>query len=481
MATIEQPSPALYSAVLHTLGNTDSHSRSMSVTMSDLVEHLNAEQAACLPHAFGQVLPLLRKNPERLRFAAHLAVRFDLYEAAADLAEIAMAEGDRDLKLAAAMLCGNPAVEAPVRRRMAEAVADDPAGRIRLDRSTVPGTEDEGRLYSQCWPGVRTESSLFPQTPVAVLDWGFPSDAALRFAVHLDRAGASVRRLSPGAEIPHWFGAQTVLVCQAPTRSRVLSIYPGFPERQILVEGMPTNSRETDRLLRQVNNALAGPHRLALAALGPEVEHAVWAPDVYTAGVYSTRDAAFLAGTTSSSLNRLRAKGVLHPREAGVLLWTFRDVVAVRTWVYLQSRSQRLISSKVVGELARFPGDSNAVRLGATSEGKVLVDEGDGWDEMVSGQRVMGIPITDIDDVFRPFEYGGGTALDLLQASRNTKLHPTVLNGTPHLDGHRISAKALAGVDTLCRREAIEAAYPELAGKSFEDTVTVGKQLLSAS
>ena len=66
----------------------------------------------------------------------------------------------------------------------------------------LPGTEDEHLLYSQCWPGIRTESSSFPQTPVAVLDGGFPADDALRFAVHLDKAGASVRRLSPEAEVP---------------------------------------------------------------------------------------------------------------------------------------------------------------------------------------------------------------------------------------------------------------------------------------
>lgn len=478
MAAIEQPSPALYSAVLHILGNTDSRTRSMSATMSGLVEHLTVEQAACLPQAVGQVLPMLNNDPERLRLAAHLAVRFDLFEAAPSLAEMALALDDRDLKLAAAMLCGNPGVEAAVRRRVAEAVADDPFGRIRLDRSFVPATEDEQRLYSQCWPGVRTESSPLPQTPAVVLDGGYPADAALRFAVRLDKAGASVRRLSPGAEIPYWFGAQTVLVCQAPTRSRVLNSYPQFSERQILVEHVPADNRGTDGLLRRVNSALAGPHRLALGALGPEVENAVWAPEVFTAGAYPTKDAAFLAGTTPSSLNRLRTQGVLGPRHAGIYLWTFRDVVAVRTWVYLGSMAGKRVSSQVVEELARFAGDSRAVRLGATSEGRVLVDQGDGWDDMVSGQRVMGIPITDIDKVFRPFDYGGGKTLDLLQASENTRLNPTVLSGTPHLDGHRISAKALASVDSRCRREAIEAAYPELEGKPFEDTVAVGRQLL---
>ncbi len=480
MAAVEQPSPGLYSAVLHILGNTDSRSRSMSFTMGDLAEHLTAEQAECLPRVIGKVLPMLRTDPERLRFAAHLVARFDFFEAAGELAEIALAIDDRDLRLAAAMLCGHPAVDNSVRRRVADAVGDDRAGRIRLDRSVVPETEDEKRLYWQRWPGARTEPLPFAQAPVVVLDWGFPADAVLHFAIRADRVGASVRRLPPDVEMPFWFGAQTVLVCQPTTRSRVLSSFPGFPERQILVEPMPTTEWEINGLLQKVNAVLTGPERLRLAALGPEAEYALWSPDVFTAGAYPTRDAAFLAGATTSSLNNLRKRGVLHPRDSGVLLWTFRDVVAVRTWMYLRSRSPRRVFSSVVGALARFAGDSRAVRLGATSEGRVLVNRGDGWADVESGQRALGLPITDIDDVFRPFDYGAGTTLDLLQASTNTKLHPTVLNGTPHIDGHRISAKALASVDTLCRREVIEAAYPELEGKSFEDTVSVGKQLLSA-
>ena len=35
----------------------------------------------------------------------------------------------------------------------------------------------------------------------------------------------------------------------------------------------------------------------------------------------------------------------------------------------------------------------------------------------------------------------------------------------------------MASVDALCRREAIEAAYPELEGIAFEDTVDVGLRL----
>ena len=481
MATIKQPSPALYSAVLHVLVNTDPHTQSMSAVMSNLVEHLNVEQAACLPQAIAEVLPLLKNDPNRLQFATHIVTRFDLFEAANKLAEIALSSDNRDLRLAAAMLCGHPSVDNAVRERVANAIYNDRAGRIRLDHSVVPETEDEQRLFWQRWPGARTEPSPFAQAPVVVLDGSFPADAALRFAVRLDNAGASVRRLPTDSEIPFWFGAQIVLICQTATRSRVLSSYPQFPERQILVEHIPTKDWEINRLLQKINSALSGTEKLRLGNLGPEVEYTDWAPEVFSAGAYPTKDVAFLAGTKPPTLNRLYKQGIIEPLHVGITLCTFRDVVAVRTWMYLKSTTGKRVSSKVIKELSRFAGDSEAVQLGVTSKGKVLVDHGDGWVDVISGQTVLDIPITNIDEVFQPFDYGGGKTLHLLQASENTKLHPTVLGGTPHLAGHRISAKALASLDKRGQRQAIESAYPELEGKVFDDTVGVGRQLLSVT
>ena len=99
----------------------------------------------------------------------------------------------------------------------------------------------------------------------------------------------------------------------------------------------------------------------------------------------------------------------------------------------------------VVPALSDFAGDPQAIRLGVMSNGKVHVDHGDGWIYMKTGQRQLEMPITDIDEVFQPFEYGGGKVVPLLNASENTTLHPTVLHGAPRLKGHRVSAKALAG------------------------------------
>lgn len=532
MAAVEHPSPGLHAAALRALLSTDPWSQSLFTVMSGLTEHLSVDEAESLPEAIAGVLPAFRTDPERLRFAAEIAVRLDLFEVARVVADLATGAGDRELLLAAAALCGNPAVEPPLRARVADALGDDPVGRIRLDRRAAPATVDEERLYHQRWPGARTEPSEYPLAPVVVIDGEFRADAVLRFALHLVEASATLRRLTPGVEVPHWFGAQTVLVCRPRARTRVLSSYPGFPEAQILVEDeLPSGERDIGRLLRRINGALPGRQKLRLAALEPQLDVRVWDPGVFTAGAYSIRDAAFLTGATRSSLYTLLRKRVLTPLSAGrgPALLTFRDVVAVRTWTYLKAISGSRISTDVVESLMRFAGDAEAgavglsieskgselgvledarnvleaddavvmrhdvsqervgklrsnsrsMQIGATSTGRVLVDRGSGWYDVESGQSTLDVPLTELDQVFRPFTYGGGTTVDLLRATPNTRLNPTILHGTPYLNGHRFSAKALAAVYGHGGYAAITETYPELKNVAVEGTVSIGLQLLA--
>ena len=170
---------------------------------------------------------------------------------------------------------------------------------------------------------------------------------------------------------------------------------------------------------------------------------------------------------------------MLTPLVSKAIRWAFRDLVAVRTWSYLKSISHRRVSTGVVPALSKFVGNTEAVKLGVTSVGKVMVDRGDGWKDMVTGQMPLDLSITDIDDVFRPFPFGAGKTVALLKASPNTRLHPSVLHGTPHLKGHRISAKSLAGLDKRNGHEAVLSAYPELQDVPFDDTVGIGYRLLS--
>ena len=479
MATVSQPSPGLFAAVLHALSSTAPRSRSLASTMTSLREGLTISHAERLPRAFGEVLPLLRADTERLRFAAEIAVRLDFFEAAPTVADLATTTDDPDLILAAATLCGNPAVDQSLRWQVADMVRDDPTGLIRVDPLTLPTTAAEKYLYWQCWPGVRSDDLPFPLAPVVVLDRGLDALRALQFAIRLDQAGAMVRRLAPESGIPMWFGSQTVLVCRPQTRTRVLSAYPRFPEAQIIPEALPEDERRLGMLLRRIDAALPGTQKLRLSEFPVEIAANLWDPEVFTAGVYPTKEVAFLSGTTRSRLDYLRKRGRLSPPSSRMIRWAFRDVVAFRTWSYLRSLSTS-VSSAVVPALTRFAGDAKAVKLGVTSRGTLLVDRGDGWADVETGQRPLQMAITDIDDAFRPFSYGGGKTLPLLNASPNTRLHPAVLHGTYHLKGHRISARGLACLDRRGGRRAIVSAYPELEEVSFVDTVGVGYQLLSA-
>ncbi len=485
MATIKRPAPELYGTALDVFATADSWRTSAHEVMSKLIEHLTPEEAGDLPHAISGVLPLLRSRPDRLRFAVEIATRFDLFETAEAVAAIALGTGDHELILNAADLAATaPSGEA--RSTLVGMVDRYPdlqrSLEVRLDPNSVPRTRDEERLYNLCWPGNRTTPPRFPQPPVAVVDVTLRSDCALQLALSLDRIGATVRRLNTDVEVPFWFGAETVLVCRESTSRRVRACYPQFPETQIVTpagDDLPTAPGDHERLLRRVAAALPGRFRLAPSESSPDMTVPLWAPEFFTAGVYSTREAAFLAGTKTSSLMYLRKRNLLRPHDNGVLRWNFRDVAAVRTWMFLKANSRRRVSAKVVGALASFEGASDAVRLGVTVDGHVMVDNGNGFEDVLTGQRALDLPVRDVDSAFRPFTYGANRVPDLLRATTNSALHPACLHGTPHLNGHRISAKDLASLHQTGGAEAVIDAYPELETVTFDDVVSVGHQLLA--
>lgn len=482
MAALTAPTPGLYEAVLQVLGGANSWTQPAAEPMAQLVEHLTAAEAESLPEAISGVLPLLRGDLDRLRLAAEIAARLDLFEVADTVFVLAAALDDPQLILNAADLSANPAASASFRQRILDGTAEDRPIRIRLDAATVPRGVDEERLYDLCWPGNRTDPPRHPLPPVVVLDTSLRADLLLKHAVQLDRAGATVRRLDPAAEVPFWFGPETALVCASSTRSRVRSRYPQFPEAQIIVptgDELPADHAGEAQMLRRLNDVLSGALRTHARDDTQALPIDLWAPDVFRAGVYSTREAAFLAGTKASVLGYLRGRELLHPSGSAVLRWRFSDVVAVRTWAYLKASTPSRVSSRVVSSVAAFEGSRDVVKLGVTADGSVMVDRGKGFEDVLTGQMALDLPVTDVDEAFRPFDIGGGRAPALPHASPNSVVNPIILNGTPHLIGKRIAAKDLAHLDRAGGNKAIIAAYPELDGTPFDDVVEIGRRLLA--
>lgn len=483
---MNQPPPELYGTVLDALTGTDPWRHSAAAAMSRLVKHLALEEAECLPSAFVGVLPLLRGDLDRLRFASELAVRFDFFETAGSVLELAIETHDPGLMLDAADLVANPAADASVRQQVMDSSVGNAEQRraiqIRANPAVVPATSDEQRLYQLSWPGSRAGRTRSSLPPAVVIDADFRADRALRFVAKLIGAGATVRRLDAASALPPWFGSETGLVCRQRTRNRVRDRFREFPDSQIVVpddDDLSDDQWDQARLLQRLRTVLPGMLRLDTSGGAPDLMESLWAPEVFTAGVYSTREAAFLAGAKASSLNGLRRRELLRPRDSGVLRWNFRDVVAVRTWTYLRSLSPKPVSAKVVHALAQFEGDRDAVRIGVTTGGSVMVDHGQGFEDVLTGQGTLDLPVRDVDAAFRPFEFGGGSTPDLIHASANSSLHPACLHGTPHLSGHRISAKDLASLDQAGGRATILDAYPELETVAYGDVVDVGHQLLA--
>lgn len=484
MAAVTHPTPGLYEAVLQVLGSANSWTQSAAEPMADVVGNLTVAEAAALPEAVSGVLPLLRHDLDRLRFAAEIATRLDLFEAAGTVFGLAVDLDDHQLMLSAADLSANSAVTSSLRQRVLDRAGDDRPTRIRLDPTVVPRGADEERLYDLCWPGNRMGPPRFPLPPVVVLDTSLRPDLLLGQAVQLDRAGATVRRLDPEAEVPFWFGSETALVCRSDTRRRVRGRYPQLDETQIIVpddDELPEDRAGRASLLRRLNTALPASLRAHEPADDQTLALDLWTPDVFHAGVYSTREAGFLAGTTASAMGYLKSRDLLQPSGSGVLRWKFSDVVAVRTWAYLKARTPGRVSSKVVGSLAAFEGGRDVVKLGVTADGSVMVDRGKGFEDVLTGQMALDLPVTDVDAAFQPFDIGGGRAPGLPHASPNSTLNPVVLNGTPHLTGWRIAAKDLASVYRAGGNRAILAAYPELEGEPFEDVVEIGARLLAVA
>ena len=258
------PSPEMYSAVLSRFVWTSPWHHDLPSVMGDLTSHLTPTEAAVVPNAFVGVLPLLAKDFDKMRFAATIAAELDFYEASEVVARLASLHDDRDLWRTAADLCGNPAVAEATRQSVLHEVGENPFLKMRIDPTTVPASLEEKRLYQQLWPGAQTSSNSLSGTPTVVVDEQLPPDFALRLAVNLCSAGASISRLSPKADVPLWFGYKTAFVACDSAARRVLAAYPSFPESRILSEAQISAATGTLERLKVIDNVLPEDGKLRL-------------------------------------------------------------------------------------------------------------------------------------------------------------------------------------------------------------------------
>lgn len=253
---MSQPSIGAYASVFEAIRRYRPYHDSLHNVLGDFVDGIDDVEAQALPKSIAGILPLLKSDPHRLRFAADFLVRLDLYESTEALFTAAVETCDRRLMMAAASLAGNPAVDLSLRDNIKTHSGDDRMVMIRLSPDVVPSSQNEEILYLQCWPGARTIDKPLRLAPVIVLDVKLPPASSLRLAAEFERAGAAIRRLDTSAPIPHWFGRQTALLCTGESADTVLSRYPEFDSDRIFSEPMPSQSSKLTQLMHRIYSSV---------------------------------------------------------------------------------------------------------------------------------------------------------------------------------------------------------------------------------
>lgn len=250
------PSVGTYASVFEAIRRYRPHHDSLHNVLVDFVDGIGDAEARLLPKSVADIMPLLKSDIHRLRFASEFLTRLDLYEAAAAVFSIAVQTRDQRLLLSAASLAGNPAVESSLRDRIDEYAGHDRMVMIRLSSDIVPSSQDEELLHLQCWPGARTADGPLRFAPVIVLDVDLPPAQSLKLATMFIGIGATIRRLNISATIPHWFGNQTVLLCTSKGANLVLSKYPKFAPNRIYTESLPSQPNELTQLVYRIYNSV---------------------------------------------------------------------------------------------------------------------------------------------------------------------------------------------------------------------------------
>lgn len=191
---------------------------------------------------------------------------------------------------------------------------------------------------------------------------------------------------------------------------------------------------------------------------------------------YSTRMAAALSGATTGQLRHWRQEAgsgpILRPElKSQPALYSFRDVLALRTFAKLRQDVSLQKVRTAIGTLRRFGEVEHlsTYRLLAEGDSIVLAGDDDHATDLVKkpGQRVIAV----LADILRPFAPRPGVVVPhLLHPRPYVCLDPATQGGTPVIAGTRVPFDAVAeliedGVDP----ERVADYYPGVTGEAARE------------
>lgn len=207
-------------------------------------------------------------------------------------------------------------------------------------------------------------------------------------------------------------------------------------------------------------------------------------------GAYTADRAAALSGVPRSTVHYWARERIVVPSlsPARVKLWSYADLLALRTVYWLRQRKLGTAGHEIPAstmrdvrralevlrglELDVFHDDGHP-RLRITPGGRIVLVTDEGLSE-IDGQQAI-----DTLDLIAPFTTVERTrGVDLLKPAKLVRIVPRKLGGAPHILGTRIDTEGLAALEKRgFDVPGIQRLYPDLTLAAIEDGLRVERQL----
>ncbi|MEJ6013778.1 DUF433 domain-containing protein [Corynebacterium sp. H127] len=193
-----------------------------------------------------------------------------------------------------------------------------------------------------------------------------------------------------------------------------------------------------------------------------------------------------LTGASQSQLYEWNKKGLLHPelcddRREG-FLWSFRDLIALRTFVKLRTDHSLQAIRKAMSNLRELNLTEHPASYTLVSDGDsvfLVEDEGAEATDLLkhNGQKI----ISNLDDIFRGFQHPNrvGEVVNFLSPRPKLEVNEHRLGGFPTIRGTRVAFDSVANLvaDGSVPIESIGDFYPDVTAEDARDALSFMEQV----
>lgn len=193
---------------------------------------------------------------------------------------------------------------------------------------------------------------------------------------------------------------------------------------------------------------------------------------------------ATLTGTTTRQLYSWRSKGVLIPevQASNPALYSFRDLVAVRTVAFLRSQVSFQKVRKAFDNLRQldYLDHPSTYRFGTDGKTIAIEDRNGSVVDLVDqkGQLVM----FTLEEIFREFtNFAGSTVVDFERPLPRLEVNPHRMGGWPTIAGTRVPYDAVSDLlaDGYYSPADVEHFFPSIVQEDAEDALQFSEMVES--